>query len=218
MCSPGSVEQKVRNSGKAFLLLSQSDVGINCGRCSRFCCLKCLKKIVAVFPNDMKKTNHWYRYVTAFITEQTMVVPVQQCYPSGPFVGHCCELRFFRKSADNVVLEKTRFDGTRFDGCLFLPEYKVIISPCICGDGIVDIHGFGGYNPYFTGVVHCVPSHTSCIEYHKEQVRATGSASSFRVLDNYPVEVPYLLPYETKERKVQYCLKDCDGYPLYFLF
>jgi hypothetical protein len=197
MCSPGSIERKVCNQGKSFLLLSQSPVGINCGICSRFCCLKCLEKIVLAFPNDMKKKNHWYMYVSAFIRERNMTVPLPQCYPSGPFVGHCCELRFFQRGVEKNVPAPTLFDG-----CLFLPEYKVIISPCFCNDGIVDIHGFGGYNPYFTGVVHCVPSHTSCVAYKRNGVKATGSGSSFRVLENWPNAVKILLPYETSQQQV----------------
>lgn len=202
MCSPGSMERKVCSSGKTFLNMTQSDVGVNCGICNRFSCLTCLEKIVAVFPNDMKKRNHWYRYVAAFIAEQKMSVLLPQCYPAGPFVGHCCELRFFRRSADYIVEEKTQFDG-----CLFLPEYRVIINPCIGDKGIVDIHGFGGYNPHFAGVVHCVPSHTSCIDYHSEGVKATGSASSYQVLKNNPDLVQFLLPYETKKKKVLYCVE-----------
>ena len=69
MCLPGTVERKVYTAGKAFLLLSEYDLGMKCGVCNKYCCPKCLEKIVGVFPNDMKKNNHWYMYVIAFIDE-----------------------------------------------------------------------------------------------------------------------------------------------------
>ena len=175
MCSPGSIERKVQMSEKQILILSQSDVGIKCGICNKFCCIQCLRKVINVFPTVKSKRNHWYMYVSAMIKEEDMAEPIRSCYPAGPFVGQCCELRFFKRGAIPIQLEQTRFDG-----CLFLPEYKLILSPCFSSDGMVDIHGFGGMHPYFTGVVHCVPSQTSCIEYEKGKVVATGSGSSYR--------------------------------------
>ena len=181
MCSPGTVERKVYTAGKAFLLLSQSDVGMKCGNCNIYCCLKCLEKIVGVFPNDMKKNNHWYMYVTAFIDKYKTEGSSDTSYPAGPFVGHCCELRFFDKRVEMLLPVQTRFDG-----CLFLPEYKLIINPCFSMEGMVDIHGFGGSPSYFPGVIHCVPSHNSCLQYNTMGVTATGTASMFRLLNDTP--------------------------------
>ena len=197
MCSPGSVERKVRSTGKKILLLSQSNVGIKCGICNKFCCIKCLEKIIKVFPCDMKRKNHWFMFVTAFIGEQYNAGPMQTGYPYRPFVGHCCELRFFQRCGHNRSLQKTRFDG-----CLFLPEYKLIISPCFSNDGLVDIHGFGGSPPNFDGVIHCVPSHGACVEYERKGLKATGISSIYQILDNCPFTEQLQLPYETQSRKV----------------
>ena len=174
MCSPSSVE--VSNSGKAILVLSQSDLGINCGICNCFCCQTCLEKIVAVFPNDMKIINHWYMYVTAFLSEEKRALPLHACYPSGPFIGHCCVLGFFQRRPPTSIQELTRFDR-----CLFLPQYKLIINPCFAPDGMVDIHGFGAFLPYFTGVIHCVLSLKSCVEYESMGSHANRARIKFQI-------------------------------------
>jgi hypothetical protein len=158
-----------------------------------------MEKIVAVFPNDKKKKNHWYMYVKAFISESTSTGRSSTPYPAGPFVGHCCELRFFDKKCVRFVHEQTLFDG-----CLFLPEYKLIINPCFSNEGIIDIHGLGGYPPYFQGVIHCVPSHDSCREYHKMGVTAKGCASRFRLLDSLPSSIEFKLPYDAGNRQVRF--------------
>jgi hypothetical protein len=199
MCAPCTVEGNVYNSGKAFLLLSQADVGIRCGICNRFCCIKCLKKVVSVFPNDKHaKRHHWYMYVTAFLSEIRKDVTVPKCYPSGPFVGNCCELRFLKRQAGVMSPVET----SRLDGCLFLPEYKLIISPGFSNDGVVDIHGFGGFLPHFNGVVHCVPSHSSCLKYEREGVTPSGVESRFQVWPISPATQYIQLPYETGKEMV----------------
>ena len=157
-------------------------------------------KVVAVIPKNLKTNNHWYMYVAAFLDEQHATDGIHRRYPAGPYIGHCCELRFFRKKASSSNLA-----ATRFDGCLFLPEYKLIISPCFSSEGMVDIHGFGGSGPYFDGVIHCVPSHTSCVAYGQTGVVATGCASVFRVLDKHPRAQQFRVPYETKVREVSIC-------------
>jgi hypothetical protein len=197
MCAYTSIERKAVIAGRPILLMTQSATGVNCGICNRFCCSKCLQKVVSVFPNEKKKNNHWYMFVMAFISEEKQQLKSAQCYPAGPFVGHCCELRFLSKRATITPLASTRFDG-----CLFLPEYKLIINPAFSSDGIVDIHGFGGYAPYFTGVVHCVPSHTSCMEYERKGVVATGSAARFRKVVKCPVNHHIRLPYEWTAQQV----------------
>jgi hypothetical protein len=199
MCSPRSMERKVSRSGKTFLLLGQSCSGINCGMCGGFCCLKCLKKILSVFPKDRRATDHWYMYVTEWVTDREDTRDTPVLYPAGPFVGHCCELRVLSK----VPFENTT-TATRFDGCLFLPEYKLIISPCFSSNGTVDIHGFGAYPPYFTGVIHCVPSQAACADYEAKQVIPTGSAATFNMEDASRFGVHrFKLPYETMEREVR---------------
>jgi hypothetical protein len=195
------VERQVYNARKWTLLLGQSDVGIKCGICNLYCCIKCLEKIIDIYPKDMTSKNHWYMYVKAFIAETKSKASSATRYPAGPFVGHCCELRFFNKRRDRVQQEQTRFDG-----CLFLPEYKLIINPCFSIQRIIDIHGFGGFPPYFQGVIHCVPSHKSCVEYQKMGVTATGCASRFRLLDDLPQTIQFQVPYESGKRQVRICI------------
>ena len=151
-----------------------------------------------MFPDNMKKMNHWYKYVMAGIEEYQTESKVTTSYPCGPFVGHCCELLFYKR---RVELRSGKLK-TKFDGCLFLPEYKLLIGPSLSDSGIVDIHGFSGFHPHFAGVVHCVPSPISCAEYERKGVSATGVSSCYRLLDGYPMTIPFLVPYETSERKV----------------
>jgi hypothetical protein len=147
-----------------------------------------------VYPDNKTKRNHWYMYVSAFIRENAKNKNDPPCFPNGPFVGHCCELLFCKRR-----LNESPPTATRYDGCLFLPEYKILLSPCFGRDGMVDIHGFGGMAPYFSGVVHCVPSLASCVEYEKGGIVATGSGSMFQQLEQNPMVREYKIPYEQKK-------------------
>ena len=197
MCSQGTIERRVKEMGKTVLLMSPGDIGITCGICNRLCCIKCLRKVVDVFASQKKQQDPWYLYVSCYIDHLDNPQNKPDDTLSLPFVGHCCELGIFKRGTKINSSEKTRFDG-----CLFLPEYKLIISPSFSSEGIVDIHGFGGMPPYFSGVVHCVPSHSACIEYEKKGVKATGGAACFRLLDNSTITTKFEIPYETWERKV----------------
>ena len=140
-CSSKSIEQSSKLSGpKKYPHANQ---GLTCGKCFRFSCLPCLKLLIHIIPKELH--DDWALKVLRFI----------QSGEEQGFVGSCCQFIDKNKKSTDIVRQGDELAGTSFAGCLFFPEFKLLIdSPFDC----VDIHGVGEFAGHYGGAWHCVIS------------------------------------------------------------
>lgn len=190
-CSFNSIETQRKLEKRVFIDLTMNSMGLYCSVCGSFSCKTCLDKVIANIPNKLQLHDSWCSYVSAYLMSSTS--------PPPDFVGSCCELKLQAKASalsSNQRASELQ-ESTRYDGCLYLPEFSLLIDSPIGNGGPVDIHGFAKENQLRDGVMHCVLSHETSRIMHSRNIVANGAGANWRFHHELPLlEITIRLPYE----------------------
>lgn len=194
LCSDQTFEKKlVKQKKKLVSGRDQSSRdGLTCSKCKRFACKEC----VAAFVE--KAGVHGNHDPWCIIAKKYVLCGEE---PEN-FVGHCCELKFAREKGGEQKKKKIGVACTRYDGCLHLPDFGVLIgSDFVC----TDVHGLvecaeaktnsaqsnanyeeshdpssgANYYSHFGPVAHCVIGQRASERYHSKNVVASGDAGDY---------------------------------------
>jgi hypothetical protein len=214
-CSYRSIATRLRNAADADSVLSNpmpSPTGLHCSYpdCSGYACSNCLPKIVRCFSKETQASDQWCVDVNRFI---------ETGFANPQFIGNCCEWKAERAR----LLEESRLSRTptKFDGFLYLPEFKLLIdSPFGC----IDVHGLGrsagkglrGKHDELPAAWHCVISHEAAARYHSEGLRPVSSVGFIqeRIFHQVSIPLPYSQHSTKKVSQFHFCMKLWPEYQL----
>jgi hypothetical protein len=195
MCSSSTIEKKNKGKQEQFKVILQGKTGLECSVCSKKTCCTCLKKMYKEIKQSVAATDTWCCNVESFL-HSDMKEETDQDFAG--FIGHCCELRIWRKAYKKPSCTKEM----KLDGSLHLPEFNLLINSPLGNGGPVDIHGMG-QDTNLPPVVHCVLSPSLCTEIFQKKIIPTGKAASFFLLGvthNFKIDIE--LPYTAKRKHV----------------
>ena len=165
-CHESSIERRVLLSKKKHLFFEGSRTGLTCSSCSRFSCSDCLADILRRIPKSWHKKNLWCQTVGQFLINGKHQA----------FLGSCCELQEIKDTSFKMLGKST----LSYDGCLFFPEYRLLIDSPIGNGGPIDIHGLAKHKTSFLGVVHCVLSKATCTLASNSNIQANGKGAQLK--------------------------------------
>ena len=185
-CSETTIQKRNIIRNKVWASRGQSLCGLVCNRCRRFSCSWCLRKIVSAIPSTQRAMDTWCIEVESFLSSREL---------RGEILGHCCEFRDYSNEqtqpVDTSMLlaappagSSSADKGTLhlLDGCLFFPEYRLLVDSPLGDGGPIDIHGLSAIGRNFPGVYHGVISLGTAVLAANSNVRPDATCSSSQAL------------------------------------
>jgi hypothetical protein len=178
-----------------------------------------LRALLAEVGRADRIEDHWCQQIAVYLGGNPL---------PDDFVGHCCEWKTSNaeKKIANLATRLLSQQPSRYDGCLYLPEYNLLIDSPL--GGAVDNHGLGSMTEEdgFTkigGAWHAVvPTHLA-VQCEASAVLAGGSGLK---LSHDPIRSITVPALHAKGKEMQVCLltlpKNCvfsfRGFTNYFAF
>ena len=163
LCSTKTIKSSsfLTKRAASFINYIPSKLGLTCTKCQSFACKYCIVLIHQSIEPKLRANDQWCQDVRSFLSKKPMRVD---------FVGHCCEFAVLPRCTQDV---QSLILPCRYDGCLFFPEYGVLVDTCFES---VDVFAFGpdiGCN--LKGLWHSVVDYKTARMLEKACVKPDGS-------------------------------------------